>query len=95
MIQQLKGTLSLEALQVTWPYIDPPTPILNFDEQELAVIDANYQDLKDRTSEFLLKFLVGELSVDESWDKYIAELQRSGLDELEAAYNRAYGRRYR
>ena len=94
MVQQLKGTLSLEALQHTWPYVDPPTPILNFDQQELEIIEVKYQDLKDKTSEFLLKFLIGELSVDTSWEVYIAELKRIGLDELEDAYNRAYVRRY-
>lgn len=95
MIQQLTGTLSLEALQVTWPYVDPPTPILNFDQKELEIIDARYQDLRDKTSEFLLKFLIGELSLNTGWDDYIVELKRVGLDQLEAAYNRAYARRYR
>jgi putative aldouronate transport system substrate-binding protein len=95
MVQQLKGTLSLEALQLTWPYVDPPTPILNFDQQELEIIEAEYQDLKDKTSEFLLKFLIGELSVDTGWEAYIEELKRVGLDELEDAYNQAYARRYR
>ncbi|UCF99629.1 MAG: extracellular solute-binding protein [Spirochaetaceae bacterium] len=95
MVQQLRGTLSLEALQLTWPHVDPPTPILNFDQQELGIIETRYQDLKDRTSEFLLKFLTGELSVDAGWDDYIGELKRAGLDELEEAYNRAYARRYR
>jgi putative aldouronate transport system substrate-binding protein len=95
MAQQLRGTLSLEALRLTWPYVDPPTPILNFDQQELEIIEAKYQHLKDKTSEFLLKFLIGELSVDTGWEDYITELKRIGLDELEDAYNRAYSRRYR
>jgi putative aldouronate transport system substrate-binding protein len=95
MIQQLRGTLSLEALQLTWPHVDPPTPILNFDQKEIEIIETRYQDLKDKTSEFLLKFLIGELSVDSSWEDYLLELKRVGLDELEDAYNRAYTRRYR
>jgi putative aldouronate transport system substrate-binding protein len=95
MIQQLRGTLSLEALEVTWPYVDPPTPILNFDQNELNIIEAAYSGLKDKTGDYLLKFLIGELSVDTSWDDYIADLNQSGLDELEEAYNSAYERRYR
>jgi len=95
MIQQLKGTLSLEALQLTWPHVDPPTPILNFNQQEIEIIEARYQNLKDKTSEFLLKFLIGELSLDTSWEDYLLELKRIGLDEMEAVYNQAYARRYR
>lgn len=94
MIQQLRGTLSLKALEVTWPYVDPPTPILNFDRDELNISEATYSRLKDKTGDYLLKFLIGELSVDTSWDDYIAELKRIGLDELEEAYNSAYTRRY-
>ena len=95
LMQQLKSTLALDALNQTWPYVDPPTPILNFDREELNVIEVKYGDLKDKTSEFLLKFLIRELSVDNSWDDYISELKRTGLDELEEAFNRAYARRYR
>ena len=87
--------MALDALNQTWPYVDPPTPILNFDREELNVIEVKYGDLKDKTSEFLLKFLIRELSVDNSWDDYISELKRTGLDELEEAFNRAYARRYR
>jgi len=94
MVQQLKGTLSLEALEQTWPYMDSPTPILNFDKEELEVIESTYQDLKAKTSEYLLKFLIGELSVENGWDEYIAELKRVGLEEIEATYNSAYARRY-
>ena len=49
----------------------------------------------NKTKDYLLKFLMGELSVDSSWDDYIADLKHSGLDKLEEAYNRAYDRRYR
>jgi hypothetical protein len=44
--------------------------------------------------ETLFRFLIRELSVETSWDEYIAELKREGLIELEEAYNRAYARRY-
>ena len=94
LIQQLKGTMSLEALRKTWPFVDPPTPILNFDRQELSVIEAVYQDLVDKTSEYLLRFLIGSLSVDADWETYIDDLTRIGLLELEKAYQNAYGRRY-
>ena len=94
MMQQLRGTLSLEALKLTWPYVDPPTPLLNFDQSELEIIEARYSDLKDKTRDYLLKFLIGELSVETSWNEYIVELNKVGLIELEEAYNRAYARRY-
>jgi len=95
LIQQLKGTLSLDALEQTWPYVDPPAPILNFNREELEVIESTYQNLKDRTSEYLLQFLIGELSVDHGWEAYIEELRKAGLDELVDIYNRSYTRRYR
>ena len=85
MIQQLKGTLSLEALKVTWPYVDPPTPILNFNKNELNIVESTYIEVKDKTRDYLLKFLTGEISLDSSWDDYIADLRQSGLDELEDA----------
>jgi len=94
MLQQYKGTLALEAINLSSPYFDPPTPMMNFNQEELNVVESKYSDLQDKTSEFLLKFLVGELSVDNSWDEYIAELRRIGLEELEEAYNNAYSRRY-
>ena len=72
----------------------PATPILNFDRQELSVIEAVYQDLVDKTSEYLLRFLIGSLSVDADWETYIDDLTRIGLLELEKAYQNAYGRRY-
>jgi putative aldouronate transport system substrate-binding protein len=50
MFQQLRGTLSLEALKVTWPYVDPPTPILNFDQNELNIIEFTYSKVKDKSS---------------------------------------------
>lgn len=94
ILQQYKGTLALDAINLSLPYLDPPAPMLNFNQEELNIIESRYKDLKDKTSDYLLKFLIGELSVDNSWDEYISELQRIGLDELEAAYNSAYTRRY-
>lgn len=47
------------------------------------------------TGYYLLKFLIGELSVDTSSNEYIVELKRSRLNELEEAYKMAYARRYR
>jgi putative aldouronate transport system substrate-binding protein len=93
MIQQLKGTLSLEALELTWPYIDPPAPLLNFDEEELRIVDAAYDDLKEKTRQYLLDFLIGARSVDDAWEEYLSELERVGLGDLEGAYNSAYSRR--
>ena len=48
----------------------------------------------DGVKEILFRFLIRELSVETSWDAYIAELKRVGLIELEEVYNRAYARRY-
>jgi putative aldouronate transport system substrate-binding protein len=95
MLQQYKDTLALEAVELSRPYLDAPTPLLNFNGLELAAIESGYKDLQEKTSEYLLGFLTGELSVDESWDEYIAALKRKGLVELEASYNAAYARRSR
>jgi putative aldouronate transport system substrate-binding protein len=94
MLQQYKGTLALDAINLSAPYLDPPTPLLNFDESEMYIIERMYNGILDSTYKYLLKFLVGELSVDDTWNEYIEVLKRAGLDDLETAYNAAYARRY-
>ena len=86
-----EGTLIAEAVAATKPHITKELPQLSFTQEEQEVISKNQQALMDKSSEYMINFIMGREPLT-NFDKYIDELKKRGLDEVEAVYNTAYQR---
>ncbi|MDB5083336.1 MAG: family 1 extracellular solute-binding protein [Bacilli bacterium] len=91
--QMYKGTLTDDALKLqdnyylkTYPY-----PSLSFTDQENAVLKSKFTSIKDITSQYQLKYITGQDSLD-NWNGFINQLKAAGLDEVTKIYNDAYVR---
>lgn len=72
-----------------------PNLFLNFTDEETEVIAEKQTAIQDSATQYLEKFIRGELSVDKDWDGFVTQLQRLGLDDLKAVYGEAYNRKYK
>lgn len=82
----LKGQWEERALKNTWPYIQELSSYLAFPRAaETARIREITPDLNTYSSELLTALIMGEKSIS-SWNTYMADLKRLGLDELTAIY---------
>ncbi|HIT74353.1 MAG TPA: extracellular solute-binding protein [Candidatus Avipropionibacterium avicola] len=88
--QARKGT------EAVAPYkIDEVWPVFTFTAEEAAELSAITVDLTKLVSESRAKFITGEMSVDNDWEKYVSQFQQIGIDRYleiqQAAYDRFKG----
>ena len=67
-------------------------PTLSFNEEEQKIFDANNANINTVINEYEQGVIMGNIDVDSTWDKYMADLNAVGLQELLGAYNSAYQR---
>ena len=65
--------------------------LLSFTTEESEIVNSNLADMSTYIAENLVKFLVGEKSMDE-WDPFIADLDKLGLQTIIDTYQSAYDR---
>lgn len=65
--------------------------LLSFTTEESEIVNSNLADMSTYIAENLVKFLVGEKSMDE-WDPFIADLNKLGLQTIIDTYQSAYDR---
>ncbi len=67
--------------------ITPELILNNYSIEMTEIIDNNLTPYVNKTS---IKFITGELSIDDDWDNYISELEDLGYKILEAIWNTSW-----
>lgn len=70
----------------------PTFPPVVFNEDEADMVARVTADIFPIWEEYQQKAVMGTINVDDTWDKYISDLNAVGLEELMVAYNAAYQR---
>lgn len=70
----------------------PPTPILNFTEEETAIYDKYLTVLNEYQTEQISAFIIGKEDIETGWDSYIEKCRELGSEELVKVYQSAYDR---
>ncbi|MBO9610430.1 MAG: extracellular solute-binding protein [Paenibacillaceae bacterium] len=86
-----EGTLMAAAVETSKPDWTKQEPQLSFTQAEQDIVSKNLQPIMDKTSEYMIKFIIGQEPLA-NFDKFVGELKQRGLDELVKAYNDAYQR---
>ncbi|MFB9279435.1 extracellular solute-binding protein [Cohnella cellulosilytica] len=74
--------------------IEEMVPVMFFNEaQAFEYADLN-KTITDYVKEMLVRFTIGEVSIDEGWDKYLATLDSMNLDRYLQIHNEAYRAQY-
>ena len=77
-----------------WPYAETPTDIagLTLTQDEQDIYNDAYADIDGYITEMTAKFITGELNIEESWNKYLTDLDKMGLTDVIKVYQDAYNR---
>jgi putative aldouronate transport system substrate-binding protein len=88
-----KGTLYADGVKLQKPhYMTPyPLPHLTFTESETDVLKSKETAVKDLSDQYMMKFIMGQESMD-NWSKYTEALKKAGLDDALKIYNESYSR---
>ena len=81
----LTKEVTAELVRYTRPFVSRP-PVTEIDQERINAIS---QDLVRYRDEAVTRFIIGEWSFDR-WDEYCRTLERIGLRDLQAIYQRAY-----
>jgi len=88
--QQTRKTKDRLLYEPYFPEQVYPNLMFTLDETEkLAVLQT---DIHSYVDQMTAKFIVGDESIETSWDTYINQLKRMGLDEMMDVYKGAYAR---
>lgn len=67
-------------------------PKYNFTDEEQEVIDEKWTSCQTYIDEYMQKAILGQYDVNETWDAYVAQLKKFGIDDVQKVHNSAYGR---
>jgi putative aldouronate transport system substrate-binding protein len=81
-------------LYINGGYLIPQYPGVNLSNEERAVYERYWPDLKDYMKEMAQNWVLGTKDVDKTWDEYIKKLERNGLSKVTAVMNQAHQRQY-
>ena len=82
-----QGSLGHEAVRQPLESVLPPLYFTEDVAEEIALKKVNVMDY---TKEALVRFITGDLSLDEDWDSYVQTLNDIGLEDYLALYQGAY-----
>lgn len=73
-------------------YIKDAFPALSFTSDEQKVITEKWSSIYSTMVEYEQKWVLGNMSVDETYDDYVSKLKSMGIDDVLKVYNDAYQR---
>ena len=75
-----------------WPYAVIPfnVPSLTLTQDESDIYNDAWADINKYIGESTAKFITGEWNIEQSWDSYLAELEKMGLKDVIDIYQAAY-----
>jgi len=69
-----------------------PYPLIYNTDEEQERLSVLGTDINKYQSEMEAKFITGQLSIDENWDKFVSTLKKMGVDEIVDIATQAYER---
>jgi putative aldouronate transport system substrate-binding protein len=99
-LQESVGTNPIEYLAPIGRTIEPSIRYANrnpifgiiYNEQEQEVMNEFHSGILSYVRESFARFVTGDLSIDQDWDRYVAEFDRMGLKEVIGATQSAWDR---
>lgn len=85
------GTLIMESFNMCKDYYLHPKPVMAYKDDEMKVLNKEV-NVSDATQKWIFRFVTGQKDIDKDWEEYKAELKSAGMEEVLAAYNKAYSR---
>jgi putative aldouronate transport system substrate-binding protein len=67
-----------------------PNPIVVFTPSQKEDAKLIETPLQDYRNEMILKFVMGDASLEDDWDGYVERCEEKGVDELTVLYNEAW-----
>lgn len=67
-------------------------PCMTFTEDEQATLSSILTDVNAYSKEYFAKVVIGELSLEDSWDDYLETLEQMRLSEMISIYQDAYAK---
>ncbi len=86
-IQLFQGTKAYEAVARS---VDESLPALTVPADKISDYSRMQTEIKDYTSETMVKFITGDMDIDSDWESYKTQLSNLGLDEYMEMTNEAY-----
>lgn len=77
---QVLWPITVEAVEEGRPYNIPQQPMLSGTVEEETELATIMNDIDKYTSDSLIKFIVGELSVEDDFDDFLAQLEKMGIE---------------
>ncbi|WP_257348909.1 extracellular solute-binding protein [Pseudalkalibacillus decolorationis] len=80
------------------PYISEtinPVPPLFFTEEQSVEMATIEKTITDYVDEMTAKFIIGDASLEEDWEEYIATLKSMGIERYVEIYQSAYNEKYK
>lgn len=67
-----------------------PLPVMNYSEDDAMTIATIKTDIDAYINQYVAQVATGELSLDDSWEEYVATLNAMGAEQLMSIYQTAY-----
>jgi len=71
---------------------NPPVVGLLYNEEEQAIMNEFHSTIISYVTEYYVRFITGDLSIDRDWDNYVAQFNRMGLAQVIQATQTAWDR---
>ncbi len=72
------------------PYLTLPYPSVYMPDEDQKIINTKDADIKPYVREYGVKCITGEQKVEDTWNEYIATLEKMGIKELIELYQKNY-----
>lgn len=75
-----------------WPYAeyDPLVKQLPLTTEDQDTVDSKMADIYKYVNETIAQFIAGEKDIDAEWDNYVATLEKMGVKDVCAIYQKYY-----
>lgn len=67
-----------------------PLPVMNYSEEDSMTIATITTDINSYIDQYVAQVATGEVTLDDSWDEYVATLNAMGAEQLFSIYQAAY-----
>ena len=71
-------------------YLTPQVPVLTYDDQDEERFNKIMTDVRTYVDEYTQKWVFGSASVDDTYDEFLAQMKKLGIDEATEIQRKAY-----
>lgn len=88
--EQWLTPLAKEGMDMYQKYLTPQVPVLTYDDQDEERFNKIMTDVRTYVDEYTQKWVFGSASVDDTYDEFLAQMKKLGIDEATEIQRKAY-----